>query len=93
MVTSTLSAPRKSSKKTGRGRIEPEVLYPLEEFKTLAGLGNHAMRTARRNGLFVRRANNRSYVLGRDYLEYLNQVSPKPESSSPPTPAADPATA
>jgi hypothetical protein len=95
MESSTINAPRKPRRKISRGRIEPHILYPLEEFKALSGLGNFALRTARRNGLFVRKANGRSSVYGQDYLDYQNRVCPKPENSSSPagqpTPAAEPA--
>lgn len=50
--------------------IQADAAYSLEQVKAL-GLGTCALRTARRNGLAVRRVGRRSYVLGRDLLTYL----------------------
>jgi len=51
--------------------ISADRVYPLPVFKTLAGLGDHALRTARRNGLKVTYAGRRGFVRGSDWLEYL----------------------
>lgn len=53
------------------GPIEPHILYPLPELQARAGLGNAAMRTARRAGLKVKYAGGRGYVLGLDFIEYV----------------------
>lgn len=55
------------------GPIEPDVVYPLPDFMARAGLGDAAMRTARKSGLAVKYAGGRGYVLGRDFIEWLNQ--------------------
>lgn len=56
------------------GEIRPDVCYPLRTFMQLAGLGRHAMRSARRKGLRVRRTANRAFVMGADWMEYLQRV-------------------
>lgn len=53
------------------GPVEPHVLYPLPDLQARTGLGNAAMRTARRAGLVVKYAGGRGYVLGRDFIEYI----------------------
>ena len=57
------------------GPVEADVLYPLADFKARTGLGEFAMRTARRRGLKVTYAGNRGFVLGRDFLDYLTTHS------------------
>lgn len=52
--------------------VRPATLYPLPIFQTITGLGDHAMRTARNNGLRVRRLGGRAYVWSGDFFEYLN---------------------
>lgn len=58
------------------GPIEPHVLYPLEELKARSGMGSTAMRTARRSGLKVQYAGGRGYVMGRDFILWL-EANPK----------------
>ena len=53
--------------------IRPEVLYPLDRFQKIAGLGKWAMRTARKNGLPVRKVGRRKYVRGSDFLAYVEK--------------------
>jgi hypothetical protein len=55
------------------GPIEPHVLYPIEELKARSGMGTTAMRSLRREGLNVRYAAGRAYVLGRDFIEHVMQ--------------------
>jgi hypothetical protein len=52
--------------------IRADAAYDLATVKKL-GLGTAALRTARRKGLIVRRIGRRSFVLGRDLLEYLDK--------------------
>ena len=56
------------------GKIEPHCLYKLTEFKQLTGLGAHAMRTARRNGLRVRYLGGKAFVHSDDFFEYLEKI-------------------
>ena len=51
--------------------IKADEVYPLPLFQRNAGMSKHAMRTARRNGLPVKKIGRRKYVLGRDFLEYI----------------------
>jgi len=51
--------------------ISADQLYTLEQFKRVSGLGVHALRVARRSGLTVKRCGGRGYVLGRDFIEFL----------------------
>ena len=57
--------------------IKRGEMYPLQDFMRRVGLGRHAMRTARQNGLRVRRTGNRGYVLGDDWFAYLSTESPQ----------------
>lgn len=55
------------------GPIVPGVLYPLDHLKARSGLGSAALRTARRTGLKVRYAAGRGYILGRDFILWVEQ--------------------
>ncbi len=59
--------------------IQPGTLYPLQLFKQLTGLGNHAMRTARRQGLKVRYLAGRAFVHSDDFFEYLRRLDEQTE--------------
>jgi len=62
-VTSTPPAP-----------IKPGTLYPIRLFKTLSGLGTHALRTARRNGLKIHYTGGRAFIYSDDFFEYLRRL-------------------
>ncbi len=64
MAAATLSA----------GCIAADQLYALEEIRARLGLGVAALRTARRQGLKVRRIGRRGYLLGRDVMEYVERA-------------------
>lgn len=51
--------------------IDTGRLYPLENFKAIAGLGQHAMRQVRRAGLPIKRIGRVKYVLGDDYIQFV----------------------
>jgi len=55
------------------GEVRADSLYTLEELSRRLGLGTAALRTARRSGLVVRRIGRRSYVLGRDLIDYVDR--------------------
>lgn len=55
--------------------------YLLNDFMKLVGLGRHAIREARRNGLRVLRAHGRVYVNSDDWFEYLNRVAKSNEQN------------
>lgn len=60
---------------TTAGVISCGEVYTLREFQARSGLGEAALRTARRAGLRVVRFKNRSYVRGQDFLEFLDKVA------------------
>jgi hypothetical protein len=60
--------------------IESGKSYQLDSFKKLTGLGDHAMRSARRKcselGItLVRRLHGRAFVRGDDWLTYLEAAT------------------
>ena len=61
--------------------IEAGKTYPLSEFKRIAGMGDFALRTARRNGLRIRYTGNRGFVSGQDFLAYLYAINADPSAS------------
>ena len=74
-----MSARRKSSAEAAPAAdaaIHPDTLYTLADFKNRTGLGEHAMRTARRRGLKVTYGGNRGFVLGADFIDYLTKSTP-----------------
>ncbi len=55
------------------GLIHSLEVYRLDEFQRRAGLGEWAMRQARRAGLKTLRIGARRYVRGADFQEFLDQ--------------------
>lgn len=53
------------------GPIEPHILYPLADLQARSGMGSGALRTARQKGLKVLYTAGRGYVLGRDFIAYV----------------------
>lgn len=53
--------------------IQTGVVYTLEKFKDLSGLGTHAMRQAVKNGLRTVQIGSRKYVRGSDFLEFVDK--------------------
>jgi len=62
------------SKDDDLGEIRGDSVYTLDEIKKRLGLGIAAMRSARRQGLRVRRVGRRAFVLGRDVVAFLEAV-------------------
>ena len=58
--------------------IAKDRSYALDNFKLKTGLGDAGLRNARRSGLKVRYAHNRAFVLGSDWLAYLEDQSTVP---------------
>lgn len=58
------------------GIIRAGESYPLSIFSRLAGLGPAALRSARRQGLRVCQGGGRRWVLGRDWIDYLDRTNP-----------------
>lgn len=53
------------------GVISANAAYSLNQVQARLGLGTAALRTARRKGLIVRRIGRRSFVMGRDLLDFI----------------------
>lgn len=66
MASSSTAAPSPTE-------IVPGTMYSLPEIKARLGWGDHAMRTARRNGLKVQYVAGRGYVYGKDAIDYIRQ--------------------
>ena len=64
-----------NNKTIGAGCIRSDAAYTLEAIRKELGLGQAAMRSARRNGLKVRRLGRRAFVLGADMISYLERVA------------------
>ncbi len=63
------------------GIVEADAVYQKAEFLCRAGLGEAAFRSARRAGLKVAYVHGRSYIRGRDWIDYLNGKR-SPQNSS-----------
>ena len=51
------------------------AVYSLEKFKSLSGLGTHALRQAVKKGLQTIQIGSRKYARGSDFLEFIdNQI-------------------
>jgi hypothetical protein len=57
------------------GEISADCVYSLAEFSRRTGLGKWAIRNLRQNRLCVRRVCGRVFVLGRDWIEFLERES------------------
>lgn len=64
------------------GEISSNASYTLSELSKRTGLKRDALRSARRKGLRVVYLHNRGYVLGRDWLLYLDEQGSAAESQS-----------
>ena len=60
----------KKQPNTAAGEISADGMYTLAEIRARLGLGTYALREARRRGLPVRKIGRRSYVLGKDILDF-----------------------
>jgi hypothetical protein len=57
------------------GVIDANAAYTLAEFQKITRMSKWAMRTARREGLKVRRPGGKlAFILGRDALEWLEKA-------------------
>jgi hypothetical protein len=57
------------------GEIRADAVYPLEVFRQRTGLDTWATRQARRAGLRVRRVGRRGFILGTDFIQYLESLT------------------
>lgn len=55
------------------GAIESAAVYPLPEFQRLSGLGEAALRKARRQGLSVTTIGRRRFIRGADFHEFIGK--------------------
>jgi hypothetical protein len=51
--------------------VSPDLLYPMTILEKITGLGRAALRSARRSGLRVYYVHGRSFIHGRDWIEYV----------------------
>lgn len=59
------------AEKKAPGFIQRGAMYTLAELQERLGLGAHAWRTARREGLPVRAIGGRKFALGSDVIEWV----------------------
>ncbi len=62
------------------GEISRDSSYTLSDFSNRTGLKRDAIRAARRNGLRVIYKHSRAYIMGRDWLAYLDGNEETPEA-------------
>ena len=55
------------------GVISADEAYSLDNLKQDFSLGTAAIRTARKKGLPVKKIGRKSYVMGKDLLQYLDE--------------------
>jgi hypothetical protein len=78
-----MQSPKDSSPGRGSlGVILSDATYPLREFQRISGLGDAALRRARRQGLVVSRVGRCGFVNGRDFHDYLGALSQSARSKS-----------
>jgi len=53
----------------------PNCAYPISTFKLVSGLGDRALREARRAGLKVTYLHGRAFIRGADFLRYLDKIA------------------
>lgn len=58
---------------TRPGVIRSDEVYTVREFKLRAGLGDFSYREIRAAGLRVRKVGRKLYVIGRDFLAFLDR--------------------
>ncbi len=54
------------------GTIDPALLYSIPAFKRATGLGRWALIQAERGGLRILKRHKARFILGRDFIEYLD---------------------
>ena len=82
MVSATQNIPTKRQRRGGSvpkapsaGPIENGASYSLEDFKARTRWSNHAIRTAKRNGLRVILTGGTGFVRGDDFNDYLKKLA------------------
>lgn len=64
--------PRSFAQPIALGVILSDATYPLPEFQRLSGLGEAALRQARRQGLVVTAIGRRRFVRGADFHDFIS---------------------
>lgn len=59
------------------GVITADAVYTLDEIARRLKLGRWALRTMRKQGLNVHRVSGRAFVIGRDFLDFLQGQASK----------------
>lgn len=54
--------------------VRPEVMYSKEQWSQATGLGEDALRVARRNGLPLLYCHRKAFVYGKDWIEYVRSA-------------------
>jgi hypothetical protein len=67
--------------------IDRHKAYPLAEFARQTGMNKAALRSARRSGLPVRYHGNKGFVLGADFLQWLDSLPTTAPSAARPVTA------
>jgi hypothetical protein len=55
------------------GPIATDKIYPLDVFRRTIGMGSWGVRSLRRAGLPIVKVAGRGFVLGRDFLEFIEK--------------------
>lgn len=62
-------------KSPSTGEVVANAVYSLADFKARVRWSNHALRTAKRMGLKVHIQGGTGFVIGRDFIEFLDKIS------------------
>ena len=65
---------------TAKSIIERDAAYTKEQFMRRLGINEDAWKGMKRRGLIVRKDAKRVYVLGSDWLAFLQQCNDKPQA-------------
>ena len=77
----------KSGTKKTSGTITDKDLYTIRELQERLGLSTVSIWIARWRGLRVLRIDSKKFVLGRDFINYLEARAPRPKPAlEPPKP-------
>ena len=68
---------RETKQASGTGVVSVHEIYTLGELKSRLGLGDWALRKAKREGLKTARIGSRVFVTGESVLEYLKRQNPQ----------------
>ena len=69
-----MSTAKPKAADTANGVILPDCLYSLTEIRKRTGMGSWAIRKARKDGLAVKKIGNSRFVLGREFIRFVEEV-------------------